>query len=439
MTGGSPFGALLFYSLPLIAGNFMQQLYNTVDSLIVGRFVGDAALAAVGGSGQIINFLLAFLWGASAGAGIVIAQYYGAKDEKRLKQATHTTVVLAVIAGVLIMSVGLLSSRRALIWMQTPPDMLEEAIVYLRVFFIGMVFNAVYNMVAGILNAVGRSDLSLLFLVISSITNILLDIIFVAILKTGVLGAAIATDISQAVSAVLALGILMKTKDIYGISLRMLRLHRAMAKRILWIGFPTAIQQAVICFSNVLIQSGVNAYGTLAASGFTAYIKVDGFNILPVMSFSLAATTYVGQNAGAGLWNRVKKGTWTVLCMSVVYTLIMGGIMITFRYPILSFFTSDPVALRSGVLCVWALAPCYFLLAVIHSLAGAVRGTGHTIPPMVIILINLCGFRILWLRFVAPLFHSIIGVYLTYSVSIFLCAMMMILYTWKGNWRRISH
>ena len=435
MTEGSPFRALLLYSLPLIAGNFMQQLYNTVDSLIVGRYVGDAALAAVGGSGQIINFLLSFMWGASAGAGIVIAQYFGAKDRKRLERACHTTVLLAVVAGLLIMALGLIFSKSALIWMQTPPDMLEEAMIYLQVFFIGMVFNAVYNMIAGILNAVGRSELSLLFLVISSVTNITLDIALVAGLRMGVMGAAVATDVSQAVSAVLAVGFLMKTKESYGISLRKIRWDSVMAKRILRIGFPTAIQQAVICFSNVLIQSGVNAYGTLAASGFTAYIKVDGFNILPVMSFSLAATTYVGQNAGAGRWDRVKRGTVTVLLMSVVYTVIMGAVMIIFRYPIISFFTSNATALRSGVLCVWALAPCYAFLAVIHSLAGAVRGTGHTVPPMVIILINLCGLRILWIRFIAPLFHSIMGVYLTYSVSIFMCALMMVLYTWKGNWK----
>lgn len=434
MTEGPIAKSILLFALPLIAANMMQQLYNTADSLIVGNFVGSAALAAVGAGGILLNLLMAFIWGASTGAGILIARYYGAKDKENLSRIVHTTMLIAVILGIAILLIGIFGCPLFLQWMNTPADMMEDAVIYLRLFFAGMLFNAIYNMAAGILNAVGNSSRSLMYLVISSITNIVLDLLFVAVFRWGIAGAAIATDISQMVSAILMLLYLFKVNDLYKMSWSKLRWDRMAAKQIVNTGFPTAVQNAVLVFSNILIQVGVNGFGTLAAAGFTAYLKIDGFNILPVMSFSLAATTFVGQNIGAGKMDRVKKGTRTVLGMCLIYSACLSVIMITLRQPIIRLFSDDPQVINYGLQCLWALAPFYVLLAVIHSLAGAIRGSGHTIPPMVIILIALCLYRIAWIMIAAPLIGTIMGVYLTYSTSFFVGAALMVIYTLRGKW-----
>ena len=426
--------SILLFSLPLIAGNIMQQLYNTADSLIVGQFVGDAALASVGMGGTIGFFLMAFMWGASTGAGVIISRYFGAKDHTNLSKAVHTTMVLSVIIGAIISLLGILVAVPFLKILGCPDDMLDTAALYIRLFFAGMIFNAIYNMAAGILNAVGNSRRTLLYLGISSITNIALDLLFVAVFKWGVAGAAIATDISQMISAILIVIHLVKCGQPYAIRFTSLKLDRLAARQIIRTGFPTAIQNAVLSFSNLLIQAGVNAYGTLAVAGFTAFLKVDGFNILPVMSFSLAATTFVGQNIGAGKMDRVKKGTVTVMLMCILYSAVISVIMILFRTQIVGIFSDSEAVVEYGVQCLWALAPFYVLLAVIHSLAGAVRGSGHTVPPMVIILISLCLYRIAWIEIAAPLFGNIRGVFLTYSTSFFVGAALMIIYTLRGKW-----
>lgn len=434
MTEGVIWRSILLFSLPLIAGNLLQQLYNTADSLIVGQFVGDAALASVGQGGTIAFFLMAFMWGASTGSGVIISRYYGASDRLNLSKAVHTTMILAVLIGALVSGLGIILARPFLLILGCPADMMDTAVLYLRVFFAGMIFNAIYNMAAGILNAVGNSRRTLLYLGISSITNIVLDLLFVAVFRWGVAGAAIATDISQMISAALIVIYLIRCGQPYGLKKGELRLDRLAARQIIRTGFPTAIQNAVLSFSNLLIQAGVNSYGTVAVAGFTAYMKVDGFNILPVMSFSLAATTFVGQNIGAGKMDRVKKGTVTVMLMCILYSAVISLVMILFRTQIVGIFTNSDAVVNYGVQCLWALAPFYVLLAVIHSLAGAVRGSGHTVPPMVIILISLCLYRVAWIEIAAPLFGSIMGVYLTYSTSFFVGAALMIGYTLRGKW-----
>ncbi len=434
MTEGVIWKSILLFSLPLIAGNILQQLYNTADSLIVGQFVGDTALASVGASGTIAFFLMAFMWGASTGAGVIIARYYGGGDYENLSKAVHTTMILAVIIGAFVSVLGVFVARPFLQLLGCPADMLDSATLYLRLFFAGMIFNGIYNLAAGVLNAVGNSKRTLLYLGISSVTNIVLDLLFVAVLKWGIAGAAIATDISQLISAALIVIYLLRSDQPYALSFRKLRLDPLAAKQIIRTGFPTAIQNAVLSLSNLLIQAGVNAYGTVAVAGFTAYMKVDGFNILPVMSFSLAATTFVGQNIGAGKMDRVKKGTVTVMLMSILYSAVISLVMILFRHSIVGIFSESETVVEYGVQCLMALAPFYILLATIHALAGAVRGSGHTVPPMVIILIALCLYRIAWIEIAAPLFHNIIGVYLTYPTSFFIGAALMVIYTLRGKW-----
>lgn len=435
MTEGVIWRQILLFSIPLILGNLLQQMYNTMDSVIVGNFVGSDALAAVGASSSLLYLLIAFSTGAATGAGVVVAQLYGAGDEKKVQDAVHTALGIAVVLGLILTVVGIVVSPKLLEWMNTPEDIMDQSVEYLRIYFAGVVFNVIYNMAAGILNAVGNSKRSLLYLGIASFLNIGLDIFFIAILKMGVAGAAIATDICQLISSILILGFLVKVPDKYRVTVKKIRVHKHMAKRIIQIGLPSGIQNMVISLSNVLVQTGVNGFGTNAVAGFSAYLKVDGFNILPVMSFSMAATTFTGQNYGAGKMDRVRRGMWVTVAMSMIYTITTGFLLLTFAEPIISIFTSDAKVIAYGVLATKYFCPFYFLLGLMHSLAGTVRGTGKTIPPMIIILLALCVFRIIWVQFAVPSFESIRGIYLVYPLSWFIGAVLMSLYTWKGKWK----
>ena len=434
MTQGSIWKQLLLFSLPLMAGNLFQQLYNTADSIIVGNFVGSNALAAVGSSGSPIFLLIGFSQGIAVGAGVVVAQYLGAKDREDAQRAVHTALALAVLLGLILTIGGILVSRALLTAMDTPAEVLEDAVTYMQIYFGGVMFSVVYNMAAGILNAAGNSQRSLLYLGIASGTNILLDLVLIAGLRMGVAGAAIATDISQLVSCVLALRFLMRVQDDYRVTAREIRVHGKMAVRIIKVGLPTGIQNMVISLSNILVQASVNGYGAAAMAGFAAYMKVDGFNILPIMSFSMAATTFVGQNFGAGKIDRVKKSLWVTLGMGVVYTILTGVLLLAFQDPIMHLFTHEEDVVAFGCTAMHYFCPFYWELSILHGLAGTVRGTGKTIPPMVVLLVSLCVFRIGWIQWVLPFFSSIDGIFLLYPVSWGLGALMMVGYAWKANW-----
>ena len=383
MTEGSIWKSILLFSVPLILGNLLQQLYNTADSIIVGNFLGSNALAAVGSSGSPIYLLIGFSQG---------------------------------VAGIAV-------SRSLLVWMNTPEEVLGDAVTYMKLYFGGVLFSVVYNMAAGILNAAGNSRRSVIYLACASITNIILDLVLIAGLKMGVAGAAIATDISQLVSCVLSLRFLMNVDADYKVELSAIRPDQRMTSRIIRIGLPTGIQNMVISFSNVLVQSSVNSYGAAAMAGFAAYMKIDGFNILPVTSFSMAATTFVGQNYGAGNLKRVKNGMWVTLGMGVLYTLCTGALLLAFQNPIMHLFTSDETVVAFGC----------------SAMAGAVRGTGRSVPPMVVLLISLCLFRVVWIQFALPFFAGIEGVFVLYPVSWALGAVLMALYAWKGSWMTYEH
>ena len=318
--------------------------------------------------------------------------------------------------------------------MDTPAEVLEDAVTYMQIYFGGVLFSVVYNMAAGILNAAGNSQRSLLYLGIASGTNILLDLVLIAGLKMGVAGAAIATDVSQLVSCVLSLGFLMRVNDDYRVTAKEIKVHKKMAVRIIKVGLPTGIQNMVISLSNILVQAGVNGYGAAAMAGFAAYMKVDGFNILPIMSFSMAATTFVGQNFGAGKIDRVKKGTFVTLGMCIVYTILTGILLLVFQDSIMHLFTGDETVIAYGKICMLYFCPFYWMLGILQGLAGTVRGTGKSVPPMVVLLVSLCVFRIGWIQWVLPFFRSIDGIFILYPVSWGLGAVLMILYTWKANW-----
>ncbi|MDD6654746.1 MAG: MATE family efflux transporter, partial [Treponema sp.] len=296
MTEGPIWRNILFFSIPLILGNLFQQLYNTMDSIIVGNYIGSEALAAVGSSGSIINVLISFCVGASTGAGVVISQFFGAKDKEGVRKAVHTTIAISIGAGLVISVVGVVTSPMILKAMGTPSEVFDSAVTYLQIFFGGILFSVIYNMSAGILNAAGNSKRSLVYLIIAAVSNIFLDLLFVVVFKMGIVGAALATDVSQFLSCVFIIAFLARSQDIYKLNFKDIRLYDNLFSKILKIGLPTGVQNIVISLSNVVVQSSVNSFGAMAMAGFAAYIKVDGFNILPVMSFSMAATTFAGQN-----------------------------------------------------------------------------------------------------------------------------------------------
>lgn len=434
MTQGNIWKLLITFSIPLIIGNLLQQMYNTADSIIVGNFVGSNGLAAVGSGTALINLIIAFAQGAAVGAGVVVSQYIGADRKDKIKISVHTSICISIILGLILSLLGIFASPSLLIMMKTPKVVLKSSILYLQIYCGGLIFNVIYNMATGILNAAGNSKKPLVYLAIASFTNIILDLLFIKIFKLGVMGAAIATDISQAISCVLAIGYLLKVKSDYKLYIKDLKINKETAVKIIKIGLPTAIQNMVISFSNVLVQSSVNAYGATAMAGYAAYLKIDGFNILPVLSISMAVTTFTGQNVGANRLDRVKKGMYSSLIMVLVYTVFIGAVLLIFSHQVLGLFTHSAQVIMYGQLAMKYFCPYYFLLGILNVLAGTVRGAGKGIPPMIILLFSMCIFRILWIKIALPFYSSIDGVFILYPISWLVGAILMIFYTKFGKW-----
>lgn len=434
MTEGSVVKNILFFSVPLILVNLLQQLYNTVDSIIVGNYVGSNALAAIGSSTSLVYLLIAFSQGVSVGAGVVISQRLGQRNKKGVQISVHTALALAGILGIILTVGGILFSKEILLWMNTPEEVLTDAVTYLRLYSAGMVFNVIYNMAAGILNAAGNSRRSLGYLAIASVTNLILDLVFIVGMKMGIAGAAIATNIGQMISCLLAIWFLVRTQTDYKVYLNKIKIHKSTAGLIIKIGLPTGFQNMVISLSNILVQSSVNSFGANAIAGFGAYMKVDGFNVLPVTSFGMAATTFVGQNFGAGKTERVKRGMWMTLGIGILYTITTGILLLIFSETIMHLFSNDPAVIAYGQQAMHFFCPFYWVLSILHALSGTVRGTGKSIPPMVVLLISLCFFRVLWVQFVMPNIASIEGIFMLYPISWAIGSGLMILYTWKGQW-----
>lgn len=434
MTQGNIWKLLITFSIPLIIGNLLQQMYNTADSIIVGNFVGSNGLAAVGSGTALINLIIAFAQGASVGAGVVVSQYIGADKKDKIKISVHTSICISIILGLILSLLGIFASPSLLIMMKTPKVVLKSSILYLQIYCGGLIFNVIYNMATGILNAAGNSKKPLVYLAIASFTNIILDLLFIKIFKLGVMGAAIATDISQAISCILAIGYLLKVKSDYKLYIKDLKINKETAVKIIKNGLPTAIQNMVISFSNVLVQSSVNAYGATAMAGYAAYLKIDGFNILPVLSISMAVTTFTGQNVGANRLDRVKKGMYSSLIMVLVYTVFIGAVLLIFSHQVFGLFTHSAQVIMYGQLAMKYFCPYYFLLGILNVLAGTVRGAGKGIPPMIILLFSMCIFRILWIKIALPFYSSIDGVFILYPISWLVGAILMILYTKFGKW-----
>lgn len=434
MTQGNIIKQVLLFSVPLLIGNLLQELYNIVDSIVVGNFVSTNALAAVGSSGVLIRLIVGLFVGISTGSSVVIAQYYGAKDQEKLDKAVHTAMAVTLIGGVALIVMGLIFTRPLLIAMNTPEEVLPDAVTYLRIFFLGSVFAAMYNMGSGILRGVGDSRRPLYYLCASTVTNIIGDLVLVAWFRMGVVGVALATIASQAVSAVLVLHAMVKTDEIYKVILSRIRIHGESMKKILLYGIPSGVQGIIVSVSNVLVQTTINGFGANAVAGYSAYLKIDGILSMAIMSFGMAAMTFTGQNFGAGRFDRVKEGVKKTLLVGEVYTLAAVTLMLFFGKYLLRMFTSDAEVIGYGMNMMHIIVFGYFGLAVAQILAGIFRGTGKSLTSMLFLVGNFVGVRLLWVMIIGRWQNTFETVIWGYPISWFTACFMMLFYLWKGPW-----
>ncbi len=434
MTEGVIWKELLFFSIPLLIGNLFQQLYNTVDSIVVGNFIGDNALAAVNSSGAIINLLVSFFMGLSLGAGVVISNYFGAKNKEGVEKAIHTSMALTLASGVVSTLLGVFATPYILKMVNVDPEVMGNSVLYLRLYFAGIIGLIVYNMGSGMLRAVGDSKSPLYFLIVSSITNIVLDILFVTVFQMGIAGVAIATCIAQFVSAILTVYKLCNTDQIYKLYLRKIRFHKEVFKKMIRIGLPSAFQNAIVSLSNVIVQANINSFGKVAMAGAGSYMKVDGFAIMPVMSFSMALTTFVGQNMGAQKYERVKKGAMAGILMSCIVSGVISALLVLFAPQVMSIFSQNPEVIAIGKTMMYCVVPGYLLLAVSHCLAGVMRGAGLTKIPMFVMVFCWCICRIVWITISVPIFNDIRAVFVGWPITWVLSAIILVIYYKKANW-----
>ena len=429
MTQGSITKHLINFSLPLLLGNLFQQLYNMVDTWVVGNYVSNEAFSAVGTVGPVINTLIGFFLGLSSGAGVVISQYYGAGREEKVRQAVHTALMLTLVLGVVFTAAGIAMTPLMLQLMKTPAEVAPEQAAYLRIYFAGVMGLLLYNMGSGILRAVGDSRRPFYFLVVSAVLNTVLDLLFVIKFHMGVEGVAYATIIAQAVSALLTLWVLMRAEGGIRLELRALRLTWSVLRQIVAVGIPAALQMAITAFSNVFVQSYINYFGPDCMSGWTAYTKVDQLVILPVQSISMANTTFVGQNLGVGDTPRAKKGVRISLWLSVAVTAVLLIPVLLFAPDLTAFFNSKAEVVSYGALLLRLLSPFYFFFCINQIYAGALRGAGNSQMPMWIMLGSFVVLRQIYLYIMSNyISNEIIPIALSYPAGWFVCSVATLLY-----------
>ena len=434
MTRGKPWRLITAFAIPVLLSQVFQQLYNTADALIVGRFLGDEALAAVSSSGTLIFLIISFFTGMSMGASVTISRYFGAGDYARVSRAIHTNVLLAILCGIVLTVFGVALTPTFLRWMGTDPDVLPEAISYFRYYFFGILAVVMYNTCKGIMNALGDSRRPLYYLILSSLVNIVLDLLFIAIFHWGVWSAAAATTISQAVSMVLCLIHLTKKGTIYQVRLRDLRLDREMLGQIFRYGLPSGVQNSVIGFANVIVQSNINSFGKLAMAAYGAYSKLEGFAFLPVTSFTMALTTYVSQNLGAGEYDRAKKGSRFGIITSLLLAELIGVLMYLFAPQLTAIFTETPEVIALGVEQARTISLFYCLLAFSHAVASVCRGAGKAFVPMTIMLVFWCVVRITYITTVMHFVHDIQYIYWAYPITWSLSSVVYLIYYHFSDW-----
>ncbi len=439
MTEGSIWKALLSLFFPLWLGSFFQQLYNTVDSVVVGRLVGYGALAAVGCTGPVVSLLLGLFNGLASGAVVVIAQRFGAGLQDKIHRAVHTSMLLSLLAGAILTVVGIAGARPMLELMDTTEDTIADATLYLRIYFAGMIPNAVYNMGTGVLRAIGDSKRPLYFLIAASICNIVLDLLFVAVFRMGVMGVALATILSQLLSAVLVVACLMRARGTsYQLEPKKLRLYRPALRSIVAVGVPSAIQAVLYSVSNIVIQSAINDFETDTVAAWTAYGKVDVIFWMTLSAMALSLTTFAGQNFGAGNARRLRQGVRQALLMTAGGTVVLSAIITLLARPILSIFITDAAVLEIGVGMLRFLAPTYITYILVEILAGTLRSAGKSLGPTLITLFGVCVLRLGWILFAAPAFQSVYAVIVSYPVTWTITSVAMVVYYFKSNWLPID-
>lgn len=437
MTEGNILKIIIKFAIPLFLGQLFQQLYNTVDSYVVGNYVSNAAFAAVGNTVPIINTLIGFFSGLATGAGVVISQYFGAKDYENVKKAVHTTIIMTLILGVVFTFIGVSMVPFMLSLMKTPDEVFGEASTYLTVYFSGVLGLMLYNVGSGILRAVGDSRRPFIFLVISALTNVVLDLLFVLVFDMGVAGVAYATIIAQGLSSLLVIIVLITSKECYKLSFKEFKGSWSILLKIIKVGLPASLQMAVTSFSNVFIQSYINAFGANFMSGWTAYAKIDQFVLLPMMSISMASTTFVGQNLGKGNVKRARQGGNLSLLMSVIFTIILMIPVLIFAPDLVRFFNdeSEEVVIYGAAL-LRILSPFYVLCCVNQIYSGALRGAGKSTAPMIIMLTSFVGFRQLYLAIVSAVCNNYVLVALGYPAGWLLCSTLIFIYYCKSDWEK---
>ena len=434
MLKGGIFRSILWFSIPLLVGNFFQQLYNTVDSYVVGNYVSTNALAAVGASTPVINMLVGFFMGLSTGAGVVISQYYGAGRMKLMSKAIHSSLALTAVLSVVFTAAGLLFTRPLLNAIGVPQEVMPDSVLYLTIYFTGMTFSLFYNIGAGILRAIGDSRHPLYYLAVASVVNIVLDFTFVCAFHMGVEGVAIATVIAQAVSSIMVMYKLIRTNESYQVRIREIRMNRLMVWKIVGIGFPAALQQSITSFSNVIVQSYVNYFGAAAMAGYSATLRIDGFLQLPLQSFNMAITTFVGQNIGAKQYKRVKKGVFAAWLMSSIVILAGARFMFFNGRMIVRIFTNDAEVIRVGNAMLQIFAAGYIFLPVVQILNGALRGAGLSKIPMYFMVGCFVVLRQIYLMIAIPMTGKLELVFAGWPITWIVCAAGMLFYYMKVDW-----
>lgn len=429
ITSGVIWQQILLFFFPILFGTFFQQLYNTVDAILVGQFVGKEALSAVSGApAMIVSLIIGFFTGLASGATVSISQYYGSNDLKSVSLTTHTSIVFSVIGALILTVVGYFISPWLLRICRVPDDIFAESLMYMQIYFLGLLGTFLYNMGAGILRAIGDSKRPFYFLIVGCILNIILDIIFLIPMKLGVAGAAYATVISQAVSALLIILCLLRTEGPCKLNFSKLRMESKYLRRMLRIGFPAGIQSVTYALSNIIIQTSINDFGTDVIAAWGTYGKMDGLFWMTISSFAIALTTFVGQNYGAGKYNRVRKGIKDTMVMATISTIAICSVLFVFAEFLFSLFTKDAAVIQIGARMVHFLMPTYIIYIYIEILSGGLRAMGDTFIPMLISCGGVCGIRIIWTLFVCPLYPTIEMLELNFPVSWIVTLLMFIIY-----------
>ena len=436
MTEGNITRHIISFALPLLIGNLFQQLYNTVDTWVVGNYVSNEAYSAVGTVGPIINMLIGFFLGLSSGAGVVISQYYGARQHDKVQETVHTAILMTLIIGVVFTAIGIVMIPLMLKLINMPTTVIGEATTYLSIYFAGLLGLMLYNIGAGILRAVGDSQRPFYFLVVCAVLNTVLDLLFVLVFHMGVAGVALATILSQAISAILILITLIRSDSCIHLDLKKLKIHFPMLKKIFKVGIPAALQMAITSFSNIFVQSYINFFGENCMSGWTTYAKVDQLLFLPMQSISLASTTFMGQNLGKNQVQRARKGVTVSLLLAIASTVVLMIPVLLFSPQIVAFFNGKPEVVEYGSMLLRWLSPFYVLCCFNQIYSGALRGAGNTRAPMIIMLTSFVAFRQVYLFVMARLCNEIIPIAMSYPAGWLLCSLLTAIYYHKAQLSR---